>query len=227
MKALVSLQTKAQRMRKSGASVGDIAKSLGVAKSSVSMWVSEIKLSPTHKAALLTKRRNAGREAFIRAAKDRSAIHQKNIQAQQKLGESDLRSISLRDIHMLGLGLYWGEGYKKGSAELAFTNSDPLIAQFFIVWLERVFGAKHSDLVCRVSVNVIHKNREKEILDFWCRRLMLTRDQFTKASFVTAKQKRDYSSRGPHYGTLRIKLRGGSTLRARILSSIDVAAKKI
>ncbi len=224
MRTLQNKQSEARILRRNGMSVPRIAERLGVAKSSVSIWVSDVKLSPAQERALRLNSKNAGREAFARAAQTRSRLHKDKVAKETGRGVADTYKLSTRDIHMLGLGLYWGEGYKKGSAELAFTNSDPLAAQFFITWLEQVFNAKRTDLVCRVSVNALHKNREKEILDFWCRKLKLTREQFTKTSFVNVLQNRNYAGRGIHYGTLRIKLRGGAPLRARILSSISTVS---
>jgi hypothetical protein len=85
---------------------------------------------------------NAGRISFQNAARARSQLYQRETLKQEELGSNDTASLSSRDIHMLGLGLYWGEGYKRGSRELGFTNSDPLIARFFIRWLELMYGAK-------------------------------------------------------------------------------------
>jgi len=45
-------------------------------------------------------------------------------------GKDDLGSLSDRDIYCIGLGLYWGEGYKQGSQEFGFTNNDPQMILF-------------------------------------------------------------------------------------------------
>lgn len=205
--------------------MGAIAKQLDVAKSSVSLWTSSISLTKRQSEHLASKSKNAGRDAFTLAAHARSRSYAANTLLQQKLGAKDVTPLSVRDALMLGLGLYWGEGYKRGNRELGFTNSDPKANQFFIKWLRSSYCVETQFLTFRVSINSTHRNREPEIIAFWCKTLGVSANQFTKTSFVTAKQKRDYSGRGPHYGTLRIKLRGGSTLRARILSSIEAVGR--
>jgi hypothetical protein len=55
--------------------------------------------------------------------------------------------LNSRDIYCIGLGLYWGEGYKTGNQEFGFTNSDPKMVCFYIYWLESTFGVKKSELM--------------------------------------------------------------------------------
>jgi hypothetical protein len=122
---------------------------------------------------------------------------------------------------MLGLGLYWGEGYKKGSTELGFTNIDPKVITFYIKWLKQCFGIEKDRFILRVSINATHRQREKEVLQYWSRLLGVPLTQFSKTSFVKTKQKRVYANAKTHYGTLRIKARRGSVIRERILATLQ------
>ena len=222
MKSLLEQQHAARKMRVNGISIPAIAVRLGVAKSSVSVWVKEVRLSPTQKRILRGRSYNAGRDAFSRAARERSRLSTESIARATMQGRRDVRSLSQRDSLMIGLGLYWGEGSKRGNNECAFTNTDPEALRFIMQWLYIHYRVRKEQFVLRVSINHAHRNREQIILKYWCKTLGVTMQQFTKTSFVKTKQKRTYTHRGPYYGTLRIKVSRGAPLRARILSSISV-----
>lgn len=210
----------ARALRRNGKSLNYIADRLSISKGTVRLWVRDVLLLKSQQLALARSSKNAGRIAFTRAAKKRHLLHTKNIRTAKQKGVKDINSFSARDLHMLGLGLYWGEGYKKGNAELGFTNTDPKIITLYIRWLQKCFQVQRKNLTMRVSINKIYKNREQKIVLYWSRLIGVPRSQFTKTSFVKTKQKRHYSNSNTHYGTVRVKVRGGSVLRARILSSL-------
>jgi len=105
-------------------------------------------------------------------------------------GKDDLGSLSDRDIYCIGLGLYWGEGYKQGSQEFGFTNNDPQMITFYMKWLHVVFGVQTEDVILRVSINQLHVDRISEVETFWARHISVSQSQFTKPSFVHAVSKK-------------------------------------
>jgi hypothetical protein len=136
-------------------------------------------------------------------------------------GRSDVGQISQRDLFMLGLALYWGEGYKQGSQELGFTNSNAEIIRLYIHWLRQIYGVEKARLILRVSINVSHKHRVQEVTQFWSRIAGVPLSQFTKPSLIQSKSKKVYTNHHEHFGTLRVKVRNGTSLRRQILASID------
>jgi hypothetical protein len=124
---------------------------------------------------------------------------------------------------MVGLGLYWGEGYKKGSQEMGFTNSDPDMIRFYIDWLHASYGIRRSNLILRVSINNQHTFRVTEVEEYWSKVCNIPRNQFTKMSLIKVQSKKHILTTD-HYGTLRIKVRKGTQLRRRVLGSITAIA---
>ncbi len=120
--------------------------------------------------------------------------------------------------------MYWGEGYKKGNQEFGFTNSDPKMITFYIKWLRMVFAVTAKDLVLRVSINDLHRNRIDEVQDFWVRSTGISISQFTAPSLIKTKSLKNYSNHGDHYGTLRVKVRRGTRMRRQILGAIESIA---
>ena len=208
-------------LRRKGKSMNGIAQELGISKSITSLWVRGVPLSRAQRNKLRYTSLHAGRIAFTKAAQRRHQQYIRLVREAERKGAKDSENLSQRDIFMLGLGLYWGEGYKKGSAELGFTNTDPKVIRFYVQWLWRCFRIDLPRLILRISINEAYRGRERKALRYWSQCVGVPFSQFTKTSFVKTKQKKQYTNAKTHYGTLRVKVRGGSVLRARILAALQ------
>jgi uncharacterized protein YjcR len=207
-------------MRELGMSIGEIAKKVSVSKSTVSGWCRDITLSDV---AISRISKNGREKSVAGLMRYSESVRQKRISATEvstQKGAEALGRLSDRDIYCIGLGLYWGEGYKQGSQEFGFTNSDSHMISFYIRWLKTVFNIKDADLILRVSINQLHKQRIEEVEAFWSGHTSVPRCQFTKPSFVKTLSKKVYKNQSTHMGTLRIKVRRGTVLRREVLGAI-------
>ena len=212
---------KAIALRKKGYSLSEISKTLSVSKSTASVWCRDIVLSKAA-AKRISERGNEKGIAALRVFSEKIKRERlKNISDSSKKGALKLGNLSDRDIYCIGLGLYWGEGYKRGSQELGFTNSDPNMIIFFIKWLNLVYGVKKPDLILRVSINEVHGDRIKIVEKFWSEKTNVPLGQFTKSSLIKSISKKSYKNSHTHMGTLRVKVRKGTSLRREILGSIQ------
>lgn len=208
-------------LRRQGKSVGEIATRLKVSKSTVSLWCRNISLSPAQIRTLAKKSRHHAVEALLLSAEKQRLQREINTRELTNLGVKDVGKISKRDLFMVGLGLYWGEGYKQGSQELGFTNSNPLIIKFYTKWLGEIYNIPKTSLILRVSINDSHKHRIDEVQRYWSMLLGIPLSQFTKPSLIKTIPKKIYSNTHQHFGTLRVKARRGTNMRRRILGSIS------
>jgi hypothetical protein len=212
---------KAIILRKRGFSFKEISEKININKSTVAYWCKEIKLSQKQKDILLQKSKESGIVAGIKLSQKAKKLRDIKNKEYQKLGKEDLGKLSKRDFFILGLGLYWGEGYKKGNYEFGFTNSDPIIIKAMIKFLENFYKVNKDELILRISINHIYKNSENEILKYWSNITKTKLSQFTKTSFIKSRNKKIYSADSIYHGTLRIKIRKGANLKRRILGSIN------
>lgn len=212
---------KAIDMRQGGSNIGDIARTLGVSKSTASKWCQNIVLSKSQIDAIHCEKSKAGVRALLLVAEKRRALRMKDIERFGRLGARDVGRLSKRDMFVLGLGLYWGEGYKNGSEETALTNSDPYMIRIYVSWLERIYGIERSNLIFRISINQIHQERIGLVQKYWEQFLGVSKEQFTKPSFIQAPVKKIYKNSDEYYGILRVKAKNGVNLRRRILGSLD------
>jgi len=87
--------------------------------------------------------------ALLKSAEQKRKKRRQNIREADNKARDKIGIVSSRDIYMVGLGLYWGEGYKKGNQEFGFTNSDQRMIKFYINWLNKSFGIQKTDLILR------------------------------------------------------------------------------
>ena len=217
----IQIKRRAQTLRKNGVSIYDIARVLNLNVTTISYWCRDIRLSKVMidkisrrgkfkaRAAMLVYTENQRKERFRRTKENRIA------------GAKLVGDISDRNALMVGLGLYWGEGYKESSGELGFTNSNLNIMKFYIKWL-KFFGVAKEDLIFRLTLNDIFRAQERRLKKYWVSGLRVSEKQFTATSFIKTNLKKAITSKGNTYtGVLRVKVRRGNSLKNKILGAID------
>jgi len=168
-----SRRERARELRREGQSLNAIAREVGIAKSTASLWVCDIPLAPEQRGRLyaLSDRQRAGNLARSRLARE------------ERIDAQDLgRMIARIDepLHQAGCMLYWAEGSKSRNS-LEFVNSDDAMMRFFLrfLWLLDV-----PDERIRLSVNVHLGNglTLAEIEAWWLERLDLPASCLRKAT---------------------------------------------
>jgi hypothetical protein len=211
----------AQKMRRNGASLGDLVKKFGITKSTASFWCKDIILSESS----IKKIKIEGKEKSIRGLLKYSEFKRKermdrNILQKQE-GSLIVNNLSDRDILMVGLGLYWGEGYKYDNGEFGFTNSNPYMIRFYFKWL-KLWKVDKGSLIFRLTINEFFRKNESNIKNFWINFLDVKEKQFSKTTFIKTNLKKASIKNIEWYkGILRVKVRKGTFLRNRILGAIE------
>lgn len=219
--ANIKTREKARSLRSLGKSLSEIVDLTNASKSSVSFWCRDIVLTKSQIKSIQSKMIHEGRKAFIALGEKKRKDRIEREKISKNKGQKDVGNVSDRDLFFLGLGLYWGEGYKRGSGELGFTNSDSNMIQIFLKWLYEIYGVKPEDIILRLSINKIHEYRISKILKYWSVVTNLPLTQFTKTSVINSKTKKIYSDPENYFGVLRVKVRRGTELRNRILGSLE------
>ncbi len=157
-------QEQARRLRADGATLGDIAAALGVAKSSVSVWVRDVEFQPRPR----TRGRRRGPNALQRRK-------QEQIERLRAEGAARVGTLSEREFLVAGAALYAGEGAKRDGS-VCFANSDPRLMAFFCAWLRRFFDIDEQRLRVRVY---LHKGLDLEAaIAFWSQVTAVPSSQF-------------------------------------------------
>ncbi len=207
-------------LRREGMSIHDISSRLGISSSTASRWCADIVLTEVQNLHLATKRKDAGMRALAPYIERNKTLKRNDIALQTLKGKEDVSHMHAEGLFYLGLGLYWGEGYKRGSQECGFTNSDPALIRTIIRWFKECYGVEGKRIIARVTINALYKNQEERILRTWSIESNIPRSQFSRSTFINGYGKPGKNPEN-YIGTLRIKIRNGTSLRRRILASIN------
>lgn len=214
------LRVQVRDLRSKGISVKQIAKDIGVSKSTVSLWVRDIILSVEQLERLKQVAIKGAELGRLRSALLQKERRLKIVNDLKKFGQKALLDISDREFLIAGIALYWGEGSRK-SNEFSFCNSDPKMVKFLIRWLQKNFNIGIKDLKCSVGINEIHVEREQIVRGYWSDVLGVPLTQFTKTSFKKVKNKKIYQNFNEHYGTIRVRVVRSKYLYYKLLGLIE------
>jgi len=215
----------ALKLRRQGKSIKDIAAKVGVSKGSVSAWCQEVVLTQKQSALLKKKQIAAGDKGRIIGAemnkkKRLDAIHIHAVAGKEKIGV-----LSKRDLLMLGIGLYWGEGVKSRNGTASLVNSDPEILLLGKHWFQQCLNVKNIEFNPYVYISETHKSRETEILKYWSEYLDIPKNQFNKIIFLKNRPKKIYENHDSYYGVTSLRIRKGTDMKYRILGLINGCTK--
>ncbi len=158
----VEAQEKARAMRAEGRTLLDIAQTLRVSKSSVSVWVRDVEFEPMPRRAPATRRPHPQHLAKLA-----------EIAECDRLGRERVGTLSDDAFLAAGAALYAGEGAK---AQLLFANTDPAMVRLFCAWLRRFFVIEEPRLRMRVY---LHEGLDIDAAEtFWSNTTDIPRAQF-------------------------------------------------
>lgn len=204
MARLVSSEVRMQikSLRETGHSIPEIHRLTGKSKSTVSRLTQGVKILPAYENVLRIKQGGAKKRAQLL----RSKIEKEVCTVIQPLSE--------RDLLLLLIGLYWGEGTKR---DFGIINSDPYLILAFINCLQSIGVAKE-----RLSMSLrIHSDISPELAkQFWSEITGISKNSISRMEIVDGKKKGKLK-----YGMCRIRVRSGIKERLFIQFAIGQIGK--
>ena len=180
-------------------SYSQIKETLGISKSTLSVWLSDMPLSKTRLDEL---QRNELVIEKIRASKLKTRT--KRLHSVKKEVLQLLTPLSKREFLIAGFFLYWAEGGKTTAYTATLSNTDPRMIRAFIKWLH-LLDASIDKMYIRLHLYV-DMDETKEI-DYWSEELKISKMHFRK-SYIKKSKLSDltYISRG--HGTCNVIMPG-------------------
>lgn len=156
----------AQVLRRRGLSLNEISESLGVSKSTVSLWLRNFKLSGSaiqRLAMRITKGQiNSARNRKARTDASRLDYFNRGLKSIEEAGPILFRNKTITKI--LCALLYYCEGAKL-DGEIQFTNSDPNLVRVFLKLFRGSFILSESKF--RVSLHLHSYHNPSKEIRFW------------------------------------------------------------
>ncbi|MFG2194292.1 hypothetical protein [Streptomyces sp. NPDC048639] len=134
VQAKPDMRRRARELRGEGKTYDEIVAELGVAKSSVSLWVRDLP-KPDRPARRVEHARAMAEARWAGYRRERNLERQQTkLEAARGIGR-----LSDRELFLVGVGLYWSEGAKskphRPSERAVFINSDPDMIRLHLAWL--------------------------------------------------------------------------------------------
>lgn len=194
----VAVKIAAIQLRKAGHSYNRISELLGVSKSTLSGWLPNVPYTPNQETIARIGR------ALAASGEAKSKIKRESIEFARKTARTEIGKLTKRDLHMLGLGLYIGEGMK--STQITrFVNSNPAIMKIIIRWFVEVIGVPKGNLTMRV--HLYPDSNERRSLQFWSEATNIPISQFQKTQIDRRVNKRALKAGKLPHGTAHLTVR--------------------
>ena len=201
MRSMVQERARAIALRKQGYSYSDILKEVPVSKSSISIWLQDLKLTDQEKKSLKNRRESNISLGRIRAG---AVLRQNRLERERLLfltAKEEFKTWADDPFFHVGIALYWAEGAKRNSAFM-FVNSDSEMMALMVLWIESFLKIDRKTLKYRLFIHkpYAHENCEA----WWAGELKVPLSSFQKTIYkptgLLVKKRPNYK------GCLRIEM---------------------
>lgn len=198
----LDLKLKARSLRKEGFSIKHIEKKLKVSRSSVSLWVRDVKLTKKQLEKLYQNKKTGALRGCIIAAMNKIKKKDESIKKLMQEGKKEVGRLSKRDKFIIGISLYFAEG-EKTNDNVGFSNTDPLAIKFMTNWFRKCCKVSEEKFRCYLY---IHDNLdERKAKRFWSKLTGIPLCQFRRSYIV--KNNPNRLRKVKHiYGVLRVSI---------------------
>ncbi|TSC78745.1 MAG: Resolvase helix-turn-helix protein [Parcubacteria group bacterium Gr01-1014_29] len=202
------------KLRLVGRSYSEINSLLGIPKSTLSGWFSGLELSDKANDRLRKRVYTKSIVALIRRNKNQTHIAIQRMRKIRSAARKEIMSISRKELKLIGIALYWAEGYKMTKKvhgrevtnhPVSFVNSDPALISLFLRFLRDICKVEENRITA--SIRIYEHMNEKELLRFWCKITNVPLEKFQKTYYGVSKSsqhKRPFNRL--QYGTLAVRV---------------------
>jgi len=164
----------ALKLRLNGKSYSEICSALGIPKSTLSGWFSDVVLSETAQKRITERSQKKSLDGLIKRNKNQTKLAWERARQIQNSASKEIDSLSKTDLLIVAAALYWAEGYKKLLVRkgkevthhpVSLTNSDPVLIKMFLRFLREY--CKVSEEKIRADLRIFPNQNGKYIQEFW------------------------------------------------------------
>ncbi|KKS84599.1 MAG: hypothetical protein UV60_C0018G0009 [Parcubacteria group bacterium GW2011_GWA2_43_11] len=184
-------------LRRKGYSYSFIKEKIPVSKSTLSAWLSSVpyKANPETIQKIGKARAISGE---VKAKIKMNSIEEAKHEAKKEIGKIDKR-----DLFMLGLGLYLGEG-SKTEGIIRIINSNPDIICLSLAWFKKVCCLKNENFAIRL--HLYPDNDKEKCIAYWSKITGIPSAQFQKTQIDERVKKISKRGKLP-FGTAHLNIR--------------------
>lgn len=215
------------KLRKLGKSYNQINSLLKIPKSTLSIWLKNIKLSK--KAQIkIQSRTNVAISKLIARNKQKTFIAKEKHDKMYELGMKESGKLLKDSLFLLGVSLYWAEGYKRGATgskwkSIDFTNSDPQMIEIMVLFFIKFLHLKKSDI--KIQIMIHNKKDIDKSINFWHNLTGIPKTNFIKTCLSLSSASLQKRGNRLQYGTIHLRINNVNYF-FRLIGWIDSLKKK-
>lgn len=222
----------ALQLRLQGRSYSEISKKLKIPKSTLSGWLNNLELSEKARNRIQGRVKLGILNGLLKHNKKQTHLARQKMSIIHSEAQSELQIINTRELWLIGVALYWAEGYKRPVVRngkirthhpVSLANSDPQLVKIFLKFLRKI--CKVPDKKIHAEIRIFEHMNQNQILNFWQKITGLTKNNFSKVYYGISKssQGKKPFNRLP-YGTISIRV-NNTDLFHKIMGWIDGLSK--
>lgn len=175
------LKEEALALRQSGMSMTVIERRLGIARSTLSVWFRDVKLTEEQRALLVRNSEDGWAKARLRAVEVHRAQKSLRLLKAKQEAEKTLEQLELTPavLDLAFAMLYFGEGAKNGNTSLA--SSDPKILRFVLAVLKKNYGVTSGMIRCDLHLRMDQVSDEIKV--YWSNELNIPVERFKYVAY--------------------------------------------
>ena len=190
-----------RELRRQGWSFNEIRQKVKVSKSSVSLWVRDIELTKSQKQKL--SKNGVKKEVIEKRRKTRLTRENNRRQLIIDKAKSEIKHLLRKELWLVGIALYWGEGAKTLRSGVQFSNSDPRSIQLMMQFFKKNCKVPENKFRGHIYIHP-HLDEEKAKM-YWHNISGIPYDQFYKTSKQLSKASKGKKDTLP-FGTFAIQI---------------------
>jgi len=215
-----SIRDKALLLRRQKLGYGKIAKLLGVAKSTVALWLSGNQESEKIKKYLIDKNLKDTRKRIAKFNKVNAQRWQGLRNDSVKLAQKEFVSLWNNPLFASGISIYWGEGDSKEANPLRIANVDPRMIAVYCKFLQNIMKIPKDRI--KLWLLLYPDLDDESCKEYWQKVSGLGRVNFVKSQYINGRHKTKRLQRGVCNVVVNSRYE-----KLKMLTWIDLFSKKI
>lgn len=201
---------KAIKLRKDGNSYNQISQLLKIPKSTLSYWFSDLEISQKAKNKILERVGKTSIALLVKRNKNQTVLARERALEIRYEAKKESYKLLKDPLFLVGVSLYWAEGYKKGASgskwkSFDFANSDPEMVRVMMKFIRKFLKSDDK----RIKIQLLaHRNINiNETVNFWSKLTKIPKGQFIK-TYNTVNKTSKNKRRGDSLtrGTVHIRI---------------------
>ena len=190
-------------LRKNGYSYSAISKKLNKSKSTLSYWLKDISLSKDIKRKISFNAKNGRAKSIIEYNHQRSRLVWQKRNSEINRYSHQISKISIKELKLIGISLYWAEGDKKSKWTIMFCNADANMIKVMMRFFREVCHVPEKKF--KPSVQIHDQNKDKISKKYWSKISSIPIKQFNKTVVqISRASKFKRPKNSLPYGTFRV-----------------------